>query len=95
MLSIVDVLEGQGTHRLRWHFHFAPGVAPAILAAGVIEIRAAGGVLQMTIPPGLRPTVRPAEYSPSYGVRVPCMALDLDAVERIDGRREYVFQVVS
>ncbi|MEP7309730.1 MAG: alginate lyase family protein [Acidobacteriota bacterium] len=94
-LSIVDVLEGQGSHRLRWHFHFAPGVTPAIVDAGAVEIRAAGGVLLMTFPQGLRPTISPAEYSPSYGVRVPCMAIDLDAVERIDGRREYVFQVVS
>ena len=26
VLEIQDVLLGQGTHRLRWHFHFAPGV---------------------------------------------------------------------
>jgi hypothetical protein len=93
-LSILDVLRGRGTHRLRWHFHFAPGVEAAILGPGHVEIRAAGGVLRMTVPPELRPAIGPAWYSPSYGIRLPCVALDLESVERIDGRREFAFQVV-
>ncbi len=60
----VDVLEGHGTHRLRWHFHFAPGVAVAMLGDGIVEIRTAGGVLQMThscrdcARPSGRPSIR-------------------------------------
>jgi hypothetical protein len=94
-LSIVDVLDGRGTHRLTWHFHFAPGVKVAIRQPGQLEIRAADKVLQMSLPSALRPTVASSWYSPSYGVRVPCVALDLESVERLDGRSEYRFHLAS
>ena len=93
-LSIRDVLEGRGLHRLQWHFHFAPGVTVEALAAGRLELRVAGRILQMSAPSALRPALAPAWYSPSYGVRLPCVALDLDGVERIDGRREFAFLVM-
>ena len=92
-LVISDVLEGRGTHHLRWHFHFAPGVAIAMAAPAALDVRAPGTVLQMTLPSGLSPAIASGWYSPSYGVRVPCMVLDLDAVESIGGRREYAFQI--
>lgn len=91
-LSILDVLDGRGTHRLQWHFHFAPGVK-VTAEPGRIEIRVAGRVLRLTAPSVLRPAIAPAWYSPSYGVRVPCVALDLEGVERLDGRREFAFQL--
>jgi hypothetical protein len=58
-----------------------------------MEIRVRGRILHMTLPSTLRPALSPAWYSPSYGVRVPCMAVDLESVEQIDGRREFAFRV--
>ena len=49
-------------------------------------------ILTMSGPSALLATVSPAWYSPSYGVRLPCVALDLEADEALDGRREYVVQ---
>jgi hypothetical protein len=92
-LVISDVLEGRGTHQLRWHFHFAPGVSIAMAAPGVLDVRAPRIPLQMTLPAGLSPSIGSGWYSSSYGVRVSCMVLDLEAVESIEGRREYGFHL--
>jgi hypothetical protein len=93
VVTITDVLLGEGTHRVRWHFHFAPGVELSVVEPGRITIRAGATVLTMKAPDGLASTVAPAWYSPSYGVRLHCVALDLEADESFDGRREYVFQL--
>ena len=93
LLTIVDVLAGEGTHRIRWHFHFAPGVEASIAPGGDIEIHAGTATLSMTIPAGARATLGAAWYSPSYGVRLACACLDLEIEERIDGRREYMFHL--
>jgi uncharacterized heparinase superfamily protein len=92
-LAIVDVLDGRGGHRLRWHFHFAPGVTASVRSPGVVDIRAATTALQMTVPPTLQPTVRPSWYSPSYGIREQCVAVDLEAFVGLDGRHEYAFHL--
>ena len=89
---IADVLEGRGTHHLRWHFHFAPGVAIEMAANDAVDIVVSSVRHRMTLPSGLTAAIASGWYSPSYGVRVPCLALDLDAVEPIRGRREYTFQ---
>jgi hypothetical protein len=94
-LAITDVLEGQGEHRLDWHFHFAPGVQVTIAADDLIEIRTAGVALEMRIPPALRPTLAAAWYSPSYGVRQPCVSLDLACDQALDGRHTYGFQIAA
>ena len=92
-LTIVDRLEGRGSHSVRWHFHFAPGVEVVPREGGRFELRLPGAVVTMTAPAVLRSSVTPAWYSPSYGVRRGCLALDLEVVERLDGCREYTFQI--
>ena len=92
-MTIVDRLEGRGTHSVRWHFHFAPGVEVVAQEAGRFELRLPDAVVTMTAPVAMRAAVTPAWYSPSYGVRRACVALDLELVERIDGCREYTFQL--
>ena len=91
-LVIADVLDGRGSHHLRWHFHFAPGVAIEMAANDAVDIAASRIRLQMTLPPDLTPAIASGWYSPSYGLREPCMVLDLEAVEQV-GRREYRFQL--
>jgi hypothetical protein len=95
VLTIADVLHGQGTHRIRWHFHFASGVDVSIGSHGGIEIQAGAAALAMTIPADVRPSLSTAWYSPSYGVRRACTCLDVEIEERIDGRREYMFDLRS
>jgi hypothetical protein len=92
-VKIVDTLTGSGAHRLRWHFHFAPGVAVVAAATGLFEIRSDAVVLQMTTPAGLRHSVSPAWYSPSYGVRVPCICLDFECEDDLQRRREFTWQI--
>jgi hypothetical protein len=94
-LKIADVLEGQGEHRIGWHFHFAPGVQVTIAADDHIEIQTAALSLGMRIPPALRPRLAAVWYSPSYGVRQPCVALDLVCDQHLDGRHEYGFQIAA
>jgi heparinase II/III-like protein len=95
VLTIADVLHGQGAHRMCWHFHFAPGVEVSAAPSGSIDIHAGATLLAMTGPAGLRPTLGRAWYSPSYGVRLPCACLDFETEDRVDGRREYMFRITS
>jgi uncharacterized heparinase superfamily protein len=92
-LTIVDALEGRGTHRLRWHFHFAPEVKVGMSAEDTVDIAAQRVRLTMTIPSGLSAAISSGWYSPSYGKRVPCNVLDLEVVASIANRREYTFQL--
>jgi hypothetical protein len=94
-VTIEDVLTGTGRHRLRWHFHFAPGVAVVQAAGGAFDIQLANATLRLTPPPGLHHSVGAAWYSPSYGVRIPCACLDCEIEDHIDGRRQYVWRIAS
>lgn len=78
-LSISDRLEGSGCHKLRWHFHLAPGVG-LTLEGGTVRLvqEASGAIWCLTFPPNVAITHCPAWYSPSYGVRIPCQALDME-----------------
>jgi hypothetical protein len=91
-LRIADMLKGSGTHRLRWHFHFAPGLTVVDRSNGTFDI-VAPRQLRLTVPPGLRATVAPAWYSPSYGVRTRCVALDLEVDARVDSSQTYQFEI--
>jgi hypothetical protein len=92
-ITIVHRLDGGGVHHLRWHFHFAPGVEVTMRAPGVFDIRKDAVFRQLTAPSELRAVTTSAWYSPSYGVRLPCVALDLDEETDIDGRSQYAFQI--
>jgi len=93
-LTIVDTLEGSGPHRLCWHFHFAPGVEIVAREPGQFDMRAAHLVVRMSVPDAVRASVVHAWYSPSYGVRRPCVALDFELECRIDGEARYTFHIV-
>ena len=92
-LQIDDYVEGSGEHQLAWHFHCAPGVIVAPVSEHRFEL--AAGVVRavLELPPGLTPKVSAAAYSPSYGIRQPCLAIDATIRARIDGRRSWSFSV--
>lgn len=84
-LDIEDTLAGEGEHRLVWHFHGAPGATITPDGEGFVFANGAARV-RLTVPAGLEASIVDAWYSPSYGARVPCRALDLAATVPLDGR---------
>jgi heparinase II/III-like protein len=86
---IVDRLSGRGRHAARWHFHLAPGVSAERSGAAAVTLSAAGRQWRLRLPDGLDVAIRPAEYSPSYGVAVPCLAIDASSTIEIDGERSW------
>lgn len=78
VLLILDRLLGAGSHRLAWHFHAAPGVHLSRPTARRVQFQGAGRPLVLEHPAELAGDPRTSEYSPSYGVRVPCFAVDLE-----------------
>jgi hypothetical protein len=95
-LTITDLVDGAGTHVLRWHFHLDAHVDVKPIELGIFELRARTVTVRLTAPPGLACDVVPAWQSPSYGVRVPCRALNLETTVRLEpgAPRDYVFTFV-
>jgi hypothetical protein len=92
-LIIEDLVDGAGRHTLRWHFHFDPGVEISSGPdAGTFVIRTARAAVALAPPAGLAAQVASAWYSPSYGVRHSCRALDFTTVVDLEGRREFTFR---
>lgn len=92
-LTIVDLLNGQGAHRVRWHFHFAPGVEVSALGPERFRVVSGATAVELTAPAALRFNIASAWYSPSYGVRTACVALDFETEQRFDGPREFRFRI--
>jgi hypothetical protein len=91
-LAITDRLVGRGSHHIAWHFHLAPGIH-AEAVAGTVVLTAAGRRWTMTLPGDVSVQIARAAYSPSYGVKVPCMALDLSVDVALEGGRSWEFVV--
>ena len=92
-MMILDWVGGTGRHEFRWHFHLAPGVEAVKLDAATIGLRAGGKEWRLGHPPALRAEVQPAAYSPSYGVKVPCLAVVLSARVKLDGEQRWEFGI--
>jgi hypothetical protein len=87
-LLILDRFTGDGEHELTWHFHGAPGAAFRRESPRLFRLDADGAAFYLSVPEGLTGEPVPAAYSPSYGVSVPCQALDLTGRLRV---REALF----
>ena len=92
-LEITDRLAGNGTHALAWHFHLAPGVTAADLGAGRFALTAAGSAWEFRAPPQLNAAVSDAWYSPSFGVRIPCRAIDFATTAAVSAASKYQFSI--
>jgi hypothetical protein len=92
-LSIDDELSGSGSHELCWHFHLAPGV-DGTAADGGIRLSGPGVRVDLEFDPALRAEIVGAWYSPSYGVRLPCRALNLSLQATLDAPRRWRFSFV-
>ncbi len=60
-----------------------------------ILLAASTGYWRLKAPPNLAITIQPAAYSPSYGVQVPCVAIDLSAQVDLGGERTWEFSLES
>jgi uncharacterized heparinase superfamily protein len=94
-LVIVDRLNGRGEHDFRWHFHLAPGIAAERCSDTAVTLTGPGRRWRLLVPPGAQMSIGPAGYSPSYGVVLPCLAIDLSLHATLDGERRYEFEIVS
>ena len=92
-LTIVDRLSGRGDHDLRWHFHLAPGVGAEPAEAATLALTTCGRTWRLRVPPGLAAAISPAAYSPSYGVTVPCLAIDVSTRVTLDRDRSWEFSI--
>ncbi len=92
-LAIADALVGRGRHRVGWHFHLAPGVTASASAPNRVMIAAQSRTWTLHVPSGVAIKIVPSDYSPSYGVRHPCTAIDLSLDVELDDRREFQFAV--
>ena len=99
-LTIVDHLAGRGAHEVRWHFHMAPGVDVERVDVQradrcTLILAARGRRWRFTIPPDLHLSIEPAWYSPSYGVRTRCLAINLGTRTNLGGSRHWEFSFQS
>jgi uncharacterized heparinase superfamily protein len=91
-LAVEDVLDGTGSHTLRWHFHFDPDVRISPGAdPGTFTVRNARAVMTLVPPPNLTAQLTSGWYSPSYGVRHQCPTLDFAAIVDLDVRHAFTF----
>jgi hypothetical protein len=95
-LRIEDILDGEGTHDLLWHFHCAPGVIVAAQTANRLTLRAPDGKsFDLTFDSQLNVAVVDAWYSPSYGVRVPVQAVNLTSRVELAAQRSWKFSIAT
>ena len=94
-LAIFDALWGRGVHRVEWHFHFAPALAVRQTADGRFSLKTGTREFTLHIPAGMSGTVMDAWYSPSYGVRLPCQAIELQSDVQLDGRATWFFAIID
>ena len=92
-IAIADRLTGAGEHDLHWHFHLAPGVDAVTLDETTVQLSAEGRTWRLRAAPGLAASIRPAAYSPSYGVKHPCLAIDFTARVVLDGQGLWEFSI--
>jgi len=90
-LSVIDRLTGHGTHDVRWHFHLAPGVGAELAESGAVLLSAAGRRWRLQLPSDLPASISDAAYSPSYGVKLRCLAIDAGTRFTFDGTATWCF----
>jgi uncharacterized heparinase superfamily protein len=92
-VKVRDRVLGRGPHELTWHFHLAPGVHADDEGGGNVLLVSGSRRVRLRLPSDLRVEVTPAEYSPSYGVKRPCLAVDASMRASLDGERVWVFEI--
>lgn len=92
-LTVTDRLRGSGVHTLKWHFHVAPGLDVEKVSDRKVALVTQQGRWFICPDRTLAATVSDAWYSPSYGVRVPCRAVDFVMTVDVSTEPELVFRI--
>jgi hypothetical protein len=95
ILIILDFLDGEGAHDLCWHFHLDPLVRVGDSVHGNIFLSGQGNPFTLRFDPELSVQINEAFFSPSYGIRVPCHAIDLNAYIDLCSQKSWVFTLSS
>ena len=89
-MVVIDRVAGAGMHQFRWHFHLSPGVGAERRDGGVLLV-AGDRAWRLSHPDTLGVVIGTAAYSPSYGVKLPCVAIEFEIRTAIDGERRWEF----
>ncbi len=92
-LLIDDCFTGRGRHTFRWHFHLAPGIGAERDGPTTVVLKGCGRQWRLSLPAGVDVAIDPAGYSPSYGVNVACLAINVTRQETLGGERRYAFSI--
>ena len=91
-LEIDDLILGEGTHRLRWSFHCAPGVE-VTTGPGTAMLAAGGRRWRLRADESLHAAVESGWYSPSYGVRKPNVVIVFSTEVDVSLRQQWSFVI--
>jgi hypothetical protein len=94
-LIVTDRLRGSGVHTLKWHFHIAPGIDVEKRSDRKITLATKHGRWSISSEGTMSASVSDAWYSPSYGVRARCRAVDFVLTADVSADSEFVFQIAS
>jgi uncharacterized heparinase superfamily protein len=92
-LEILDRLEGSGSHTLAWHFHLSPGVEVTSAGSAAFVLASERGRWRLNVGADLSRSIVEAWYSPSYGVRLPCRAIELWTQQDVSATPEFRFTI--
>jgi hypothetical protein len=70
-------------------------VQAAQAGAGGVALTTRGRTWLLVVPADFAIAIGPAEYSPSYGVKVPCLAIDITATVDLSGERGWQIAIRS
>jgi len=91
-LTILDRVVGRGDHDLRWHFHVAPAVGAEAIGSSTVRLISGEKRWCLRVPAGVAIGIVTAEYSPSYGIVRPCLAVNATARVALDGAAAQCFE---
>lgn len=92
-LIISDIIDAEGSHDFRWHFHLAPGINGRVPETGVCQFLAKGRRYILASLDGIEARMSDAWHSPAYGVRKPCRAVDFTCKNPAPGRLLWGFVI--
>jgi uncharacterized heparinase superfamily protein len=93
-LLVHDHLDGAGRHELCWHFHCAPGIAVEQTGRSIFVLRGDGGVWTLASANNVSGTATDTWYSPSYGVRMPCRAIEFTSSADVSSEPDWSFTLL-
>lgn len=91
MLVIMDLVQGEGMHDLRWHFHFAPNLKLSPMSENMLAIENGKNAFFLSYQNDMRIDLQQGWYSPSYGIKRPCSCVDLKCTTEIETLKQWCF----